>query len=278
MGRGITAFVFLVILVTGLAAGTALALDGETSFDPSVLRIREDDFLGRRAADITVTDQDGKPLRISDLRGKPLIISLVYFVCPHTCRPLNEGLGESMGKIGMEVGKDFRVLTLSFNDREEAKDARVFRGNLRARLHQSEALPKGFDNWIFATASGDDIKALTGSLGYRFFYSKEDKAFVHPNVTIFLSPDGRIMRYIFGLKPDPFDVRMAILESSQGKTGKIPLSSLITLACYKYDAQTRGYVIDLPVIFGSMGGVMALMTGFISIVVYRKKKRLPDRQ
>ncbi|MFA5354761.1 MAG: SCO family protein [Thermodesulfovibrionales bacterium] len=274
MARGILVFTTLFLLVTG---ASALALEGESGFDPSVLRIAEDDYLGKEAADIRMQDQEGKSLRLSDLRGKPLVISLVYFVCPHTCKPLNEGLGEALARTGMEIGKDFRLLTLSFNGKETGDDARAFRADLKAKLHQPDALPAGFDNWIFATASEEDIKKLTGSVGYRFFYSREDRAYVHPNVSIFLSPDGRIMRYIFGIKPDAFDLKMAALEASKGKTGKLPLSSLVTLACYKYDPQTRGYIINLPAIFMSMGGFMACMTGLISIVVYRKKRLLQKK-
>jgi protein SCO1/2 len=243
----------------------------ETSdFNPAMLKIKEDDYLGKIAPDIRITDESGTTRSLSSFSGKPLILLLIYYDCPNTCPLLGEGLSDGLNNVkDLTLGRDYNVLVLSFNKDDIPEMAKEFHRKLQSRI-------KGQDisGWAFATANEEGAEALTKSVGYRFFYSAEDKMFVHPNVFIFLSPERKITRYIFGVKPDAFNVRMAVLESFKGLVGKVPVSSIFTLACYKYDLETRGYVINLPVLFASVGAVMALMTGILSYVVYRKKRSM----
>jgi protein SCO1/2 len=182
---------------------------------------------------------------------------------------LGEGLADALDNIkDLKSGGDYNVLVLSFDKNDIPEKAREYRKKLQRQLKFA-----GINEWVFATAKEEDIKSITESAGYRF-YSAEDKTFVHPSVFIFLSPERKITRYIFGVKPDPFTVRLAILESVTGRIGKVPVSSLITLACYKYDSETHGYILNLQVLFASVGVVLAVMTGILSVIVYRKKKSL----
>jgi protein SCO1/2 len=264
----ITLFVFFGLLI---AEPVHAKIRFETSdFNPGMMKIKEDDYLGKTAPDIRVTDESGATRTLSSFSGKPLILLLIYYDCPNTCPLLGEGLSDGLGNVkDLTLGRDYHVLVLSFNKDDTPAMATGFRRKLESRL-------KGQDisGWVFATASQEGIDALTMSVGYRYFYSAEDRMFVHPNVFVFLSPERMITRYLFGVKPDPFNIRMAVLESSRGLVGKVPISSIFTLACYKYDIETRGYVINLPILFASVGAVMALMTGILSYVVYRKKRSL----
>jgi protein SCO1/2 len=263
-----------------LFAGYAYAVPNykDSQFNPDILKIKEEEYLGSRVPDIPMTDHNGKQIKLSDLEGKPLVISIIYYICPHSCKPLNEGLAEALKKSGLKPGEDFNVLTLSFSDKETTDDAKLFRSNLKAKMHQYNKLPDGFDKWIFATAKGDRIEAITQASGYRFFFSEDDRAYIHPNVYIFLSPDGRIMRYIFGLYPDASDMRLAILESADGRIGRSPLLSSAVLACFRYDSSAGRYKLNIPLIGAGVGLFMLATTFAVSYVYSRKlrKKRPAD--
>ncbi len=264
--------IMLFFLATLIVPDTSSAkIRFETSdFDPATLRIKEDDYLGRVVPDLKMADESGRMLSLSSFSGKPLILLLIYYDCPNICPLLGEGLSDGLSNVkDLTLGNDYNVLVLSFNKDDTPEMAGEFRRKLQSKI-------KGQDisGWVFASAKEESIASLTKSVGYRFFYSAQDRMFVHPNVYVFLSPERKITRYIFGVKPDPFNIRLAILESVKGLVGKVPISSIFTLACYKYDLETRGYVINLPVLFASVGAVMVLMTGILSYVVYRKKRSL----
>jgi protein SCO1/2 len=250
----------------------------KSDFDPSIMKIDEDEFLGRTVPDFEFVDQNGRRRRLTDLSGKPLIVSIIYYSCQHSCKPLNEGLAEALSRIPLKLGRDFNVLTLSFNKYDLPENARNFRENLRIKMSSENSLPEGFENWIFATAKWEEIKKFTDAVGYRFFYLKQDQLYVHPNVYIFLSPDRVITRYIHGLFPVESDIKLAVLEASEGKVGKFPILNAALLACYRYDSTEGRYRVDPTLIFGGAGIVMGVFTVSIVVVYSRKVNRKKREQ
>ncbi len=243
----------------------------QSDFDPSILKIEENNYLGETAPDIVMTDSKGKALKLSDFSGKPVILSIIYYTCLHSCPTLNEGLAEAFNGIDYQIGDEFNVISLSFDSNDNSTSARKFHERIEKNLGSS--LPYNFDKWVFATADSDEIEKITKSVGYRYFYSKEDGIFVHPNVYVFLSPGRKITRYIFGLYPPPFDIKLALTESGRGKTGKASLINTAVLACYSYDPSMGGYRINLSFILGLSGFFLAFITGIIVFLYSRKLKR-----
>lgn len=261
-------FILFILLFHGKSEAK-VPIISTSDFNPEILKIEEDKYLGKPVADITFTEIGGRKFSISQFKGSVLILTLVYYDCPHVCPLLVEGLSEALNRVSdLKDGRDYQVLVLSFNSKDTLDKASKF----YSRIINQKGL-KITDKWIFATAKDEDIDKLIKSTGYRFFYSIQDGMFVHPVVYIFISPEGKIMRYLYGSKPDPFSVRMAILESMKGIEKKIPIASMITLACYKYDAKTRSYILNMPLLFITGGVFMGFITAFISIVVYIKKRR-----
>ena len=249
--------------------------DTKSGFDPSIMKINEDDYLGLFIPkDIEVIDDQGNPLKISTFLGKPLVLSFVYYTCPASCRPLTEGLASALEKINLRLGKDYNVLTFSFDETDTPAKGVQFRKSVGEKV----TMPQGADKWVFATGSPETIKKLTKSVGFRYFYSKQDKIFVHPNVYVFITPEGKISRYIFGLYPLDFDVKMAILEASRGRTGKSKIINIATIACYRYDPKVGGYTLDLPFIFGMVGVALGVMTGVVVFLYSRKLKKMRQKQ
>ncbi|KJU83667.1 SCO1/SenC family protein [Candidatus Magnetobacterium bavaricum] len=266
--------VLSLLIAVGILATNALAappLKGKSDFDPSILKIKEDDFLGKVVPEATMTDDVGNTFSLGKYKGKPLLLSIIYFRCATACPVLNEGLSEALSNISLRLGDDYNVITLSFDDKEGPADGQWFRKNLAVKM--KDKIPQDFNKWVFATADAAQVKKLTEATGYRFFYMAQDKLFVHPNVYIFLSPEGVITRYIFGLYPPSIDIRLALVEAGRGKIGKTPLLSSVALACYKYDAAIGGYRLDLPRVFAGMGVLVGLFTGLVVFVYWRSLKK-----
>jgi protein SCO1/2 len=262
----------LCLALAALAWGFGPSVNS-SQFDPSVLKIKEDDYLGKTVPNIGMYDEQGNAVTLGKYAGKPIILSIIYFNCAQSCPVLNEGLATALKGAKLRLGEDYNVITLSFDGREKPADARKFRNDLRIKM-KSE-LPEPFDKWIFATTTGADAKRFTEALGYRYFYSAQDKLFVHPNVYIFLSPEGKVMRYLFGLYPLSMDVRLAVIEAADGKVGKFPVAGKIALACYTYDSKIGGYRINLIFVIETIGFLFAILTAVIVFLYARqlKKKR-----
>ncbi len=261
-----------------LAAGLFIAntpVEGvsknKTEFDPSVLKINEDAFLGKIVPDIKMVDDAGNAFLLGKYKGKPLILSIIYFECSQSCPVLNEGLSESLSNINLKIGEDYNVITLSLDDREKPADGQWFRKNLVVKM--KDKIPQNFNKWTFATSEAAEIKKITEATGYRFFYSEQDRLFVHPNVYIFLSPEGKITRYIYGLYPLSMDVKLALVEAGNGRIGKTPLFNAVALACYKYDAALGGYRMNLVAVFASVGAALGVVTALIVFLYWRKLKK-----
>ncbi|MBF0616375.1 MAG: SCO family protein [Nitrospirae bacterium] len=263
-------FLILLLLIAA-PAESFVPSSGTSTFDSQSLLINEDDYLGKSVPDISFTDEKAKQFKLSDFAGKPLLLSVVYYRCYQSCPILNEGLSTALSKVNLRLGKDYNVITVSFDHTETPVLAAQFRKNLEIKMKGE--VPPDFEKWIFAVSTERDIKALTGATGYRFFFSTEDRLFVHPNVYIFLSPERKITRYLFGLYPSAFDVKIALIESAKGKVGKFPLINTFALACYMYDPNSKGYRLNLPVVFASMGFLLGALTGLIVFLFSRNLKK-----
>jgi protein SCO1/2 len=267
MIRLISAVFILFSLCRGV--GAFVPTENKSSFDPSILKIDEDAFLGQTVPDVEMIDETARRFRLSELGERPTIISLVYYSCRHTCPVLNEGLAEALRATGLKIGSDFNVVTISFDHNDTPDDAKRFRENVRKRAR----VPDWYERWIFAVASESEIKRLTDAVGYRFFYSRKDRIFVHPNVYIFLSPERKITRYIYGLYPASYDIRLASIEAADGRIGKSRLINTALLACYKYDPSAGSYTLNMPFVFGMFALSTGIFTGIVVFFYSRKMRR-----
>jgi protein SCO1/2 len=242
-----------------------------SGFDPAVFKVDEDKYLGKQAPDVRMTDENGKSFTLGDYAGKPVILSIIYYRCVTVCPVLNEGLADALRKIDMKLGEDYNVITVSFADEEKPEDAARFRKNLT--IKQKGELPESFPKWVFAVSSKEEIKKLTEAVGYKFFFSSEDKAFLHPNMYIFLSPDGKIMRYLYGLMPPAYDVRLAVIEAAGGRTGKTTIIRSAVLACYSYDPKIGGYRLNMNLVAGMIGLSMLIATLLAAALQLRRMNK-----
>ena len=226
-------------------------LPRDAYFDPSVLEINQDLYLGKKLKDYTMLTDRGWTSLYKVIDNKPTILQLAYYTCDASCPILTENLLKAVKDLN---GKKFNVVVLSFDKRDNIDTLKAFKKKLGN-------VP---DNWTFGILQEEDIKDITQSVGFKFFFSERDKTFVHPNTLIFLSPDAKVMRYLFGTFPRAKDINLALIDAQREKPSINNIVDLALLACYRYDPSRSRYTIDPLVIFAMMGfgllGITALLT------------------
>jgi protein SCO1/2 len=251
----------LLLLVVPLAA-EARERDVTTlrdAFDPATLRIDEGRYLGRPVPDVRVLTEEG-PRQLHDLlAGKPALLLLAYYTCHGPCPTAIQNLARSTRSLG---GEEFRVLVLSF-DRNDTMSNLV-----RARALAGE--PRS--HWTFGLLDPEANDALTGGVGFRYFFSERDQMFIHPVVLIALSPRGEVTRYLYGAALEEKEIRLALLEAGKGVARPGDLLDLAQLACYKYDPDRSRYVLQPAVLFGFLGIGLLGATGLIAFFYGRVPK------
>jgi protein SCO1/2 len=204
---------------------------------------------------IQLYDESGEPVALQSLMDKPVLLNLVYYRCPSICNPLMSSIAEVLRQGDMKAGEEFAVITVSFDDTDTPELA------AEKKKNYFNTLPPDFpeSGWRFMTADSANIKALTSAVGFN--YIKEGNEFIHSAALIALSPDGKIVRYLYGLYYLPFDFKMAMLEASEGRVG--PTVSRVLLFCYSFDPEGRKYVFNITRVAGAAGlvSVFALAIG-----------------
>lgn len=248
----------------------------ESTLDPRVIQIDEKNYLGAHMDGSTrFVDTEGKTFTLDSLLDKPLILVLSYFTCDGSCSVINNQLAELMpGVKKVLAGKDFRILTVSFDQHDDLKAARAF----AKQVEMSASLR---NHWEFATfANENDLKIQTTKIGFKFFWSPEDRIFLHPGAFIFLAPKtGRMVRILYPPNVDSGDIELAVLDA-QGNT--IRPSQVLNLAyslCYSYNYKEGRYTMNIPLFVGC-GALMFGITMLLGAVFYfrKVKKGQPNAQ
>jgi protein SCO1 len=203
--------------------------------------------------DIRVYDEKGEPVLLENLVDKPTILTLVYYRCPGICSPLMEGVAEAIDRTDLVLGEDFQVLTISFDPRETTDLAVNKKRNHLVLMKKRE---EAADHWKFFTADSANIARLTDATGFR--YRRAGNDFIHSATLIVLSPERKISRYLNGTYFLPFEVKMAVIEASEGRVG--PTVNKILQFCYSFDPAAQTYVLNIT-------KVVAIIIIFFSAVL-----------
>lgn len=195
--------------------------------------------------DLSFYDENGKLISLRKLINKPTIISLVYFHCPSICHPLLSGLAEALERLKLEPGKDYSVLTISFDDKDTSIESSQNKNNYIKTLKK----PFPEDAWRFLTGDKSNIIKLTDAVGFKF-KKEEDGFFSHTAVLITISPQGRIIRYLYGVTFLPFDLQMAITESASERIGYT--AKKILLYCFSYNPKGKKYIFNILKVSGTL--------------------------
>jgi protein SCO1/2 len=219
--------------------------------------------------DLLFRDETGKSVRIGDFFGqKPIVLSLVYFDCPALCTEVLNGELRTMKAISLDLGKDFDAVTVSF----EPKDTPALAKAKRDVYIGQYGRPGAVDHWHFLTADQASIDALTNAVGFHYAYDSSIRQYAHAAAILVLTPDGRIDRYFYGVIYPARDVRLGLVEASEGKIGTLTDHAL--LYCYQYDPMTGKYGVVVMNVLRAAGGLTVLILGiFMAVMFLRERKR-----
>jgi len=213
--------------------------------------------------DLKFVNDKFEPVTLRQLINKPTILSFVYFDCPGLCSPLLEGLGDVIQKSNLKLGKDYQVITISFNYRDTPEKAKAKKKRFTERYAKGNS-----DGWIFLTTDSATIFNITHSTG--FITKAVGLDFVHPSAIIALSPTGKITRYLYGITFQPIDFKMALAEAN--KEQPRPTIQKALLLCFSYDPQGQRYTMDILKISGIL--VLFFILVFVVIYLIKPKKHI----
>ena len=208
--------------------------------------------------DINLKDEDGHSVQLSQyFQGKPVILVLAYYRCPRLCTQVLSGLVEGLRESSLVLGKDYRVVTISFDPADTPEAARKKKSYLR---YFGEGADQ--DAWRFLTGSQDSIHRVTEAVGYRYSYDAATQQFAHAAGIVILTPTGKISRYLYDVKFAERDLRLGLIEASQNQIGS-PIDQIL-LFCFHYDptAGRYGAAIMNIVRAGGVCTVLGLVAGF----------------
>lgn len=254
------------VLALLLAAGPAGGADGR----PDALReVGFDQKPGQLVpGDITLRDEAGRPVPLSSFYGRrPLVLSLVYYECPMLCTLVLNGLASALGVLSFDAGREFDVLTVSIEPRETPALAAAKKAGYLARYRR----PTAEQGWRFLTGDAHEVARLAGAVGFRYAWDEETRQYAHPSGLVVLTPEGRISRYLFGIEYAPKDLRLAVVESSQGKVGG--LADNLILYCYRYDPERGRYGAAILRLVRAAGVLTVLALATFIVVMRRRERR-----
>jgi protein SCO1/2 len=217
---------------------------------------------GQVPLDLTLTDEDGRPVQLRTLIDRPTVLTLNYFRCTGICTPLLNGIVDVINGTRVAPGKEFQVITVSFDPRDTAEIALQKRTNYLGQI--TRPFPPGA--WRFLTGSGPTTKTLCDAVGFKF--KPQGDGFIHAGVILFLSPRGVVTRYMYGVRFLPADFEIAALEASRGEVQ--PTIGKFLSFCFTYDPQGRRYVLNVTRL---VGAAILLLAAAFAIVVARRGRR-----
>ncbi|MFZ5981702.1 MAG: SCO family protein [Candidatus Zixiibacteriota bacterium] len=259
-----------VLVAIMLLAGIVFAQVVEQ--DPSQLRdIDIIEHLGDTIPlDIAFTDDRGQTIKLETYfhRGRPVILHPGYYTCPMLCNLVMNGLAAAAKEIPWLPGKEFQIVSFSIDPTETPLVAAAKKKNYLKAIGK----PDIESGWDFLTGDSAQSRALADAIGFKYYYDEDQKQYAHAAVLVIVTEDGRISRYLYGIEFRERDLKLALVEASEGRVGST-LDRLI-LYCYHYDPRAGGYVVFAGNIM-RLGGLLTLiiLAAFLTWLWLRDRRR-----
>jgi protein SCO1 len=218
-------------------------------------------------------DEHGKTVELAQYFGsKPVILSLVYYSCPMLCTEVLNGLDRSLKGIPMSIGSDFNVVTVSIDPTERPVLAEA-KQELYTGMYGRPGAAAG---WHFLTGDEPQIERLADAVGFRYAYDPDTKQYAHPSAIMMLTPEGKISRYFYGINYPERDLRLGLVDASEGKIGS-PVDAIL-LVCYHYDPHTGKYGLLISRVIQLSALLTLLVLGIGLFILFRGEHYVPWRR
>ncbi len=213
-------------------------------------------------------DESGKTVKLGDYFGqqKPVLLAFVYYGCPMLCTQLEQGVVGSLRMLSFNPGRDYEVVFVSFDDRDTPEMAAAKKVTAIDHFRRKETAA----GWHFLSGSKESIAAVTNAANFHFNYDVKNNLFAHASGIMLLTPDGHISRYFYGVEFPGRDLRLGLVDASQGKIGT-PVDKML-LFCFQYDPSTARYS---ATILGIMRiTAVATVCGLLGLIVFYRRREL----
>jgi protein SCO1 len=220
--------------------------------------------------DLEFKDEHGNTVKLGDFfrSGRPVILNLVYYTCPMLCGEELVGEASALSMLKFTPGKDYEIVSVSFNPDETPKDALAAQQTYIARIN--EHLDHKIDGagWHFLTGQQAQIKQLADAVGFHYRRDPHSGQFIHSTAIMIVTPAGKIAQYYYGVEFSPKDVRLGLIEASHDKIGTVV--DQVVLYCYHYDPKTGRYGAVITNMIRLAGAATMLILGGFLIVMFRR--------
>ncbi|MBK7704457.1 MAG: SCO family protein [Acidobacteria bacterium] len=223
--------------------------------------------------DAVFKDENGREVKLGEYfgKGRPAILALVYFECPMLCNEVLNGLTGTLKGLSLDVGKDFDVIAISFDAREN--DLPELAKNKRESYLKRYGRAGSENGWHFLTGTQAEIDKVTKAVGFNYAWDEESKQFAHAGGIMVTTPEGRLSRYLYGIDYAPKDVKFALMESADGKIGGA--AEQLMLYCYHYDPSTGKYGLSILRVL-RVAGVVTLLGLSAMILAFWVRNKSKD--
>lgn len=259
---GLSALALPAVAYAGLQPQTGVANERPAALRDVEITQRLDEQV---PLDIVLRDEAGRERPLGELfRGKPVILSLVYYECPMLCTLVLNGLTSALKTISFNAGQEFDIVTVSFDPTEGPALAAAKKQSYIDRYRRAGAE----NGWHFLTGEAAAIERLAQSVGFAYEYDPAIEEFAHAAAIIVLTPEGKISRYFFGVEYPPRDLRLGLVEAASGRVGSVVDQFL--LFCYRYDPATGKYT---PIVMNivRLGGLVTVLAMAALLLLLRRR-------
>jgi protein SCO1/2 len=210
------------------------------------------------------TDENGQPVQLSRYFGKrPVVLAFVYYNCPMMCPEVLAGMADVFKQTSLKIGKDYEVVTVSFNPKETPLMAAASKAEWTARMGDPEAK----NGWHFLTGSEDSIEKLTDAAGFRYKWDPATQQYNHATAIMVVTPQGRLSKYFYGVVYSARDLRLGLVQASENKIGTAV--DAILLFCCRYNAVTGKYDLLVSRLLSIGGALTIVVLGTLLLVLIR---------
>jgi protein SCO1 len=215
--------------------------------------------------DAQFKDEAGRTVALGDYFGRrPVVLAFVYYQCPMLCSQVMNGISSALKAVPFTPGKEFDVVLVSFDPRDTPEAA-----NAKKRAHLAHwSKQETAAGWHFLTGDAETIARVTSAAGFTYTWDEKTGQFAHVSGLLTVTPDGRLSRYFYGVEYSPKELRMALVESGEGRVGS-PVEELL-LYCFQYDPTTGRYGLVVMNLV-RLGGLLTVAGIVMFVFVMRRR-------
>ncbi len=218
------------------------------------------------------TDETGKKVALKQYFGsRTTILVMPFYRCAGMCTLELDGLTKAMNQMKFSAGKEFNVLTISIDPREQY----LLAAQKKKDYMDLYPRPGASEGWHFLTGDMASIQAVAQSVGFRYVLDPKSGTPIHAVGLIILTPQARVSKYLLGVDYSPRDLRLALVDASDNKIGS--LADKFTLLCTHYDPTTSRYGVAINrVLEIACAGTVIILAAFIILLFRWERKRARD--